>query len=117
MYKFILGFYVLATTSALMLLKFGTKAGAIVHSVDNKLHLNLNWAVVSGVGLYGVSFILYTFLISKYDLGYIIPLATAFVYLAIVVGSFFVFHEVFTPLKILAIVMIVGGLVILNLNK
>jgi drug/metabolite transporter (DMT)-like permease len=117
MYKLILSLYVVTTTSALVFLKQGTKSGAILRSVENKLQLNLSPYVVTGIMLYGVSFILYTYLISKYDLGYIVPLATAFVYISIVTSSYFVFHETFTTLKIAGIILIVIGLVLLNLNK
>jgi drug/metabolite transporter (DMT)-like permease len=117
MYKVILGLYVLATTSALVVLKYGTKAGAIVHKVDGKLQLNFNIYVFLGLTLYGISFILYTFLISKYDLGYIIPLATAFVYISIVIASYFVFHEAFTTFKIIGLILILSGLTLLNIKK
>jgi small multidrug resistance pump len=117
MYKVILGLYVLATSTALIFLKLGTKSGATLHHVHGKLQLNLNFYTVSGIFLYGISFILYTYLISKYDLGYIIPLTTAFVYIAIFVASYFVFNEVFTALKIAAIALILLGLVLLNLDR
>jgi multidrug transporter EmrE-like cation transporter len=70
-----------------------------------------------GIALYGTSFLLYTFLISKYDLGYIIPLTTAFVYVLIFFASFFIFKELFTVFKITGIFLILMGIVLLNLKK
>jgi drug/metabolite transporter (DMT)-like permease len=115
--KVIIALYVLATSSALIVLKLGTKTGAPVRFLDNKLQFNFTPYTITGIALYGVSFLLYVYLISKYDLGYIIPLTTAFVYIAIFTASFFVFKEVFTATKILGIALIVAGLLFLNLKK
>lgn len=109
--------YVIATSLALIFLKLGAGSGAPFTFTNNKPHVNLGWYSTSGIILYGISFLLYTYLISKYDLGYIIPLATAFVYIAIFVSSYFIFKEVFTPIKILGIALIMCGLVFLNLKK
>lgn len=117
MSKVIIALYVLATSLALVALKYGTKAGAPVHFIDNKLQFNLNFYTVTGVALYGLSFAVYIYLISKYDLGYIIPLATAFVYIVIFIASYFIFHEVFTLLKIVGISLIILGLVLLNIKR
>lgn len=117
MSRLILSLYILATSAALVALKWGAKSGAPVHSVEGKIHFNLNTYVVSGVILYGISFVLYTYLIAKYDLGYIVPLTTALVYIIIFTASYFIFHEVFTAVKVAGIVLIVAGLILLNLKK
>ena len=117
MSKIIIALYVLATSFALIALKLGSKAGAPVHYIDHKIQFNINFYTVGGVMLYGVSFLVYMYLISKYDLGYIIPLTTAFVYILIFSASYIIFHEVFTSFKIIGIILIVMGLVFLNLKK
>jgi drug/metabolite transporter (DMT)-like permease len=103
--------------TGLIILKLGTKTGMPVSYAGDKLHFNLNYFTVGGIVLYGISFALYTYLISKFDLGYIIPLAAAFVYILIFVGSYFVFKEAFTTAKLIGISLIVGGLIFLNLGK
>jgi uncharacterized membrane protein len=116
--KILIAFYVLCSSFALILLKLGTKhGGAPISYVNNKAHLNLTPYVISGILLYGLSFIVYMYLISRFDLGYIIPLTTAFVYLCIFLASALIFKEVFTTVKIIGIVLIVTGLVFLNLKK
>lgn len=109
--------YTIATSLALIFLKLGSANGAPFSIMDNKIHLNLGFYIISGIALYGISFLIYTFLISKYDLGYIIPVSTALVYIFIFAASFFIFKEVFTAVKIVGIFLILGGLVLLNLNK
>lgn len=117
MSQLILAAYAVATSLALIFLKLGTQSGPPVTFSDNKLHFNLGFYVVSGIILYGISFIIYTYLISKYDLGYIIPIATALVYVLIFVASFIIFKEAFTMLKIIGIACILIGLILLNLSK
>lgn len=115
--KILISLYILATTLALVALKYGSKAGAPLSFIDHKLQFNINIYTVLGIGLYGISFVVYMYLISKYDLGYIIPLTAAFIYILIFIASYFVFHEVFTTTKIFGIGLIVIGLVFLNLKK
>ena len=117
MHKLIVAFYVLATSLALIVLKLGTKNGLPVHYADNKLQYNINFYTIAGILLYGLSFLTYMYLISKYDLGYIIPLTTALVYVIIFTSSYFIFDEVFTLLKVVGIALIVVGLIFLNLNS
>lgn len=117
MQKIIIAIYVITTSLGLVILKLGAKAGPPVEYLNNRLHFNVNYYTVSGVVLYTISFLFYIYLISKYDLGYIIPLAAAFVYILIFIASAIVFNEVFTAFKIAGIVLIVSGLVLLNLNK
>lgn len=116
MFKIILLFYVLATSLGLILIKLGSSDGLPLKIVDSKLIFNLNLLTISGILLYGLSFALYLYLIAKNDLGYIIPLTTALVYIVIFVASYFIFQEVFTAMKIVGILLIVTGLVFLNLK-
>ncbi len=115
--KIILTLYILTTSFALIVLKLGTKLGMPVSYANGRLHFNINFYSVLGIFLYGLSFVTYVYLISKYDLGYIIPLAAAFVYIMIFIASALVFKEVFTTTKIVGIALILGGLIFLNLSK
>lgn len=108
--------YVIATSAALILLKLGSQSGSLVAVTDGKFNLNLNLLSTGGLFFYGVSFLVYTYLISKFDLGYIIPLTTALVYVIIFIASYFIFKEPFTFVKILAIALILIGLGLLNIG-
>ena len=114
--KIIISLYIITTSSALVILKLATKHGAPIEFINNRVHFNINLLTSLGIVLYGISFLTYTYLISKYKLGYIIPLATAFVYIFIFFASYFIFKENFTGIKIAGIAFIVGGLVLLNLK-
>src|SRR5579862_5371655 len=115
MLKLLIAAYVLAASLGLIALKLGSKSGAPLQMISGKLHLNLTPLVLVGIALYGTSFLLYTYLISKYDLGYIIPVTTGLIYIVIFTASFAVLHEVFTVAKIAGITVILLGLFLLNL--
>jgi len=109
--------YVVTTSLGLVILKLGAASGMPIQYSDNRLQFNLNPYTVGGLILYGISFALYVYLISKFDLGYIIPFAAAFVYIVIFVASYFVFKEAFTTTKVIGIALILGGIIFLNFKK
>ena len=109
--------YALTSTAGLVLIKLAGETGAPLSFVDGKLQFNLGLYATLGIFLYGVSFLVYTYLISKNDLSYIIPVSTALVYIGIFLASYFLFHEAITALKITGILLILGGVVLLNLAK
>ena len=106
--------YVLTTAGGLVLLKLGTSGAGFISIIDGKFALNSSALTIIGILLYGISFLLYIILISKYSLGYIVPLTTALVYSLVFLASYFVFKEGFTAVKLLAIVLIMGGVILLN---
>lgn len=110
-------FYAITSVAALVFLKFAAKSGPPFQFVGNRLHLNLNLMTFCGIFLFGISFTLYTYLISKYDLGYIIPLLTALVYILIFIASYFFFQEAITMGKIFGVVFILGGITLLSFSK
>ena len=101
----------------LVVLKLGSKAGAPVSFAGSRLVFHLSLQTIIGLFLYGVSFLLYAYLISKNDLGYIIPITSAFVYVLVFFASWLVFKESFTIMKTISIALIIGGIVMLGMSK
>ena len=115
--KLILALYVLSTSFALIILKLGAKDGAPASFIDGRLQLNINLYTIGGIIFYGISFLVYMYLISRYDLGYIIPLTTALVYVLIFTTSFFIFKETFSIYKIAGILLLLLGLLLINIKN
>jgi small multidrug resistance pump len=105
------------SSAGLVLLKLGGENGAPISIVNGKAEFNLGFYAISGIFLYAVSFIIYTYLVSKNDLGYIIPVSTALVYIFIFAASYFIFKEAITAMKVVGIFLILGGVILLNLSK
>ena len=109
--------YVLATASGLVLLKLGTGGASFVSFADGKIVWNIGLISVFGIFVYGISFLLYIVLISKFSLGFIVPLTTALVYILVFTASYFVFKESFTAMKVAAIILIICGVILLNIES
>lgn len=109
--------YAATASGGLAALKYGSRDHALAAFVDGRLSLNLNLPNVSGIFLYGLSFLIYTFLIAKFELGYIIPISTALVYIFIFLFAAFFFGESFTLIKALGIGLILAGVFVLNVYK
>lgn len=114
---FLVSIYAFTTAGGLVLLKLGAKSLPLVSFVGGKTTWNIGILSFTGITLYGISFLLYTFLISRFELGYIVPLTTGLVYILIFLASFAIFNETFTPIKLLAIALIIGGVILLNLKS
>jgi len=114
MNKLLIAAYVITTAGGLILLKLGTNGSGFVSIIEGKLVWNITTLVILGILTYGISFFLYIILISKFNLGYIVPITTALVYVLVFAASYFVFKEQFTLLKIIAITLIISGVILLN---
>lgn len=114
--KLLIASYVIATAAGLVLLKLGTNSTGFLSIIEGKMTWNINLLTVIGIATYGISFFLYILLISRFNLGFIVPLTTALVYILVFSASYFIFGESFSALKILAICLIIGGVVLLNLE-
>ncbi|HEU4914168.1 MAG TPA: hypothetical protein VFT16_02055 [Candidatus Saccharimonadales bacterium] len=117
MANLIIALYVFMTSSALIIMKYGASSGLPISVVDHKIHVNINFFTVAGLFAYFISFALYVYLISKYDLGYIIPIAAGFTYAIIFIASFLLFKESFTLLKVVGIALVVLGIILVSGNK
>lgn len=117
MSTFLIFLYIVSSSSSLILIKLGTNMGMPISIVENTIKFNFNPYFIIGLLLYGISFPVYIYLISKYDLGYIIPIAAAFVYIIIFTASFLLFKESFTTIKIIAISLIILGIILIQLNN
>jgi glycosyltransferase involved in cell wall biosynthesis/multidrug transporter EmrE-like cation transporter len=109
--------YVSLTAGGLILLKLGTGGKPLVSSVEGQIIWNIGIVSILGLFCYGVSFLLYMFLVSKFDLGYIVPLTTGLVYILVFAASFLVFKEAFSVIKVFAICLVISGVILLNLKS
>lgn len=78
--------------------------------------VNLRITPLSLVGYlcYGISFLMYTVIITKFDLGYISPILSGISNIGILLIAFFVFKEHFTMSSAIGAVLIIAGVMIMN---
>jgi drug/metabolite transporter (DMT)-like permease len=116
-YIFIL-IYVCISVGGLVLFKLGTSRQPIGFSL-NRGDLSFNISVLSilGLFLYLISFFMYMFLLTKFDLSYIAPLATALAYTFTIASSVIVFKETISKLNIVGLVLLLVGIIFVNLKN
>ncbi|WP_426350475.1 DMT family transporter [Alloiococcus sp. CFN-8] len=109
-------FYLLFTVGGLIFIKLGSEGLSFSFKAP-QLNLSMNYYLVLGLIFYVISFALWTVLLRGNKLSYIVPLTTGLSQVLIVFSSAIIFHERITPLKIIAVGIIILGVVLLNLQK
>jgi len=114
-YLFI-GGYILLTTGGLVLMKLGNNAGSI--AVQNStVNFSVNVISLLGLIIYIISFLMFTKIITTYDLSYIYPIVTGIVQVLSLAAALLIFKEHLTWFGIIGIVLVIGGIVIMNINR
>lgn len=114
---FLVSLYILLSALGLVFFKIGSNNGT--HLILNKitLSLQLNLLSVLGIACYGFSFLLYLYLVSKYNLSYIYPLTTGAIYLIVFVLSITILKETVLPQQLAGSTLVLLGIILLNLKK
>lgn len=105
--------YVIFSVSGLTLFKIGssiTEGGFCVPV----LNFMLNGYSFAGICCYGISFLLYLGVVSKFNLGFIIPIVGGIVNIAILLISIFLLKETISINMILGAFIVVLGIAIMN---
>lgn len=109
--------YFLFTCAGMVVIKLGSRATSSV-----LLHIpviNFSFSLTSLIGffLYGISFMLYSVLLAKYELSFLNPTTIGITSVLIFISAVVFFSEAITIPKIVALVLILAGVVIINVFK
>ena len=80
------------------------------------INLRVSAIMLIGFACYGVSFILYTILLSKNDLSFITPVITGCVYVLLMITAFVFFHEPITATKIIGSLLVLAGVILMAIK-
>lgn len=109
--------YVIFAVSGSTLLKLGS--AETVKSLFVVPVVNMNVSIISFIGFiaYGLSFIFYTILLSKFELSFISPLTVGIVYVLLMLTAFIFFKEQITFVKLLGSSLILIGVLMIAIQK
>lgn len=112
-------FSTLSTVGAHICFKQGvSKLGELNFSLSNALHLFSkifqNAWLVLGIFLFGTSFILWLFIISKVQLNFVYPITIAAQIILLAIASWLIFHEYLATWQIVGIAVIILGIFLLK---
>ena len=109
--------YVILTVSGLVFFKLGSTKDFTLGIGNGSFSMSINFIAILGVICYICSFLLYMFLVSKFDLSYIVPVTQGIVYVLIFLSSIGVFKEKISTTGIVGMLMVIIGIVLLNIKK
>lgn len=112
----LIGLYVVFAVTGSTLLKYGGIANVKYFTLP-LVNINISWITFIGFIFYGLSFLVYTVLLNKYDLSIISPLTVALVYLFLMITAFVIFKEPISFQKILGSLFILAGILLMVIKK
>lgn len=113
---FICGVYITFSMLGLTLMKLGSGSnfsGIHIPIVD------MHFSLVSLIGMvcYGISFILYTVVVSKMKIGITLPTVSGIVTILTVMVAMLIFREKISMMSLIGIGTIIVGIVVVNLGR
>jgi hypothetical protein CLOSPO_02603 len=109
--------YVIFAVSGSTLIKYGGMKTVSKLFTVPFINLDISWITFIGFISYGLSFLLYTILLNRFDLSFISPLTVAIVYLLLMITAFVVFKEPITASKIVGSSLILLGILLMIKGK
>ena len=116
MNKILFIIYVFLSSSGLILFKLGTN-NANIHLHLLGLNLNISLKMIVGIFCYGISFLLWLYLVSKINLTIAMPLSVALVNTLVVIGSCLFLNEKINFTQGIGIFIIIIGVSLISWRK
>lgn len=110
----LISIYMFLSASGLILFKKGSQNGLSVILLESGLNLKISYYSILGIISYGCSFLLYLFLVSKYNLSYIVPVTTGLMYVIIFITSVTIFKEKIDLMHIIGAIIVLFGIMLIN---
>ena len=114
--KLYIAIYLVLTVSGVTLVKLGSQGFPLLSKVGDKYFWNLGPLVILGLIAYGLSFLLFMWLVSRLELSFLIPITAALVQIVTFIVAIVLFKESFTLMKFIAFVLIVVGVVLMQIK-
>jgi multidrug transporter EmrE-like cation transporter len=115
MKKYLLLFpYLFSTVIGLIFIKLG--GDSFDFSINNFVtKFSISWKSLVGLFFYFISFLLWTIIIPKYDLSFIMPVVIGMVQVLTLIAAFTIFNESISSTNLIGILLVIVGIVLVNL--
>ena len=108
--------YLICASLGQILFKYGCNKSFKLEFYNGTLNFNLNIISIIGLFLYVISFILFFYMMSKYNLSYIVPILTGILYISIIMLSTIILKETITTIQLVGIGFILVGVITMNIK-
>lgn len=107
--------YILLTITGLVLMKLGGNTGSIL--IENmRFSFTMNFISLIGFISYILSFLLFTNIVVKFDLSYIMPITSGLIQVLTLLSGFFIFNEVISTKGIIGASLVICGIIVMNIK-
>lgn len=108
--------YLMFSVMGLTFMKMGANNTTLSAIKIPVVNMQINWISALGYLCYICSFLIYTVVITKFDLGVIIPLLSGIVNVLVFVVAVILFKESFTVYSVMGIILISVGVFLMNVK-
>ncbi|MBE9562588.1 MAG: transporter [Proteobacteria bacterium] len=108
----LIAIYVILNSCGQLLIKMGTLELPEVTGIYDLFNLKL----IAGIGLFGMSFLTWIYILSKNNLSYAFPFAVGLGYMAVIFLSIFVLKETSTYLQLTGIGFVWMGIILMSVQ-
>lgn len=108
--------YIILTIIGLVLMKLGANTGTIAIS---GFDFNFSMSFISLLGFisYIFSFLLFTNIVVKFNLSYIMPITSGLIQVLTLISGFFIFKENISVNGIIGAGLVISGIVVMNIKS
>lgn len=110
---FIIVSYIVLTVSGVLLMRCGATYDKVASLMI--LGYKINVITILGILCYGFSFMLWIYLLQKYEISKILPFTVGISNVITILGACFLLGESISILKGIGVAVIIAGLIIINL--
>lgn len=112
---FLVVIYIIFTIVGLVLMKLGENTGTFgINGTD--FNFSISFISLFGFISYILSFLLFTNIVVKFDLSYIMPITSGLIQVLTLISGFLIFNEQISVRGIIGAGLVISGIVIMNLK-
>lgn len=109
--------YACMSVGGLTCFKLGSQQAMNIELTRAAFAMQMSWLSLLGLGMYVCSFLIYLGLVSRMQLGYLMPVTSAIVYIFTMFTSLLIFKEEYSPAQLAGVLLILFGVVLMNMKK
>lgn len=106
--------YLCLSIGGMILVKIGVSNPLSIVLKSGNLSVSAGFVTITGLILYIGSFLIWTKLVTMYDLSYFVPLAAAITQVVVLILAVVFFKESITLLQFIGILFAVTGIILMN---
>jgi multidrug transporter EmrE-like cation transporter len=108
--------YIVLSALGLLFIKIGGE-DLLISVSSGIFNLQMNIKMLIGMAFYICSFLLFTYIMPKFNLTYIYPIASGILYIIIIITGVVFLREKVTLFQAIGMIIILLGLIVINIKK